>query len=172
MLAIIATCCVGCETSRPVAREASVTLYPAETMADRHFWASVIVFCVKPSALACGKAEVFPRGLGFTVLGDAQDPLINTAYSLVRLDEGDRLIYASGTMKSEAHAWTRERKCAGEPRIGMTEIEAREAWCRPDHVNSTETLGRTREQWVFYRRGYLYFDNGRLVAIQHDSSTP
>jgi hypothetical protein len=30
----------------------------------------------------------------------------------------------------------------------------------------TETASGTREQWVYDHRRYLYFENGRLVAIQ------
>ena len=147
VLLIVAAVQTGCGTPQTSSRQqtVSITLYPAETAADRHFWASVIVFCVEPSALACAKAEVFPSGLGFTVLGEAQDALIKTTYSLIRLDNGGRLTYAMGTMESEARQWTRERKCAGEPRIGMSEREAIEAWCNPEHINTTETRAGTHE---------------------------
>jgi hypothetical protein len=45
------------------------------------------------------------------------------------------------------------------------------SWCFPDKKNTTETAGHVREQWVYQNprdlnRGYLYFDNGRLTAIQ------
>jgi hypothetical protein len=61
----------------------------------------------------------------------------------------------------------RERKCAaGKPVIGMSKTEALKVWCEPSNVNTTETAGGTREQWVFKDRGYLYFENGVLVAIQ------
>ena len=61
-----------------------------------------------------------------------------------------------------------ERQCdAGQPRIGMTRGEAQQAWCAPQNVHTTETAAGIREQWV-YSWGYLYFDNGRLVAIQRD----
>jgi hypothetical protein len=44
--------------------------------------------------------------------------------------------------------------------------------CRPDHINTTETLSGTRAQWVYPYAGrtYLYFENDRLVAIQHNDS--
>jgi hypothetical protein len=67
--------------------------------------------------------------------------------------------------------WDHEKKCAaGKPEIGMTKDEAVRAWCQPWTINTTETTAAVREQWVYgrsdYIRGYLYFENGRLVAIQ------
>jgi hypothetical protein len=62
--------------------------------------------------------------------------------------------------------------------IGMTEQEVPASkWGKPNSVNTTETANRERSQWVYEtgpfcheggksRRSYLYFDNGRLVAIQ------
>jgi|ERR1700730_6933452 len=61
----------------------------------------------------------------------------------------------------------KEKYCTGGPLvIGMDQIEATRAWCIPDHVNSTETRTGTREQWVYPDQRYLYFENGKLVAIQ------
>jgi hypothetical protein len=77
-------------------------------------------------------------------------------------------------------AWV-ARYCAarGEPRIGMTEWEvvASTTWCLPSHINDTETAGHTRRQLVYRSNvagsgghdGYLYFENGRLVAIQRQN---
>lgn len=60
-----------------------------------------------------------------------------------------------------------EKRCAaGRPQIGMTRLEAYLEWCRPYDFNTTETAAGVREQWVYEDRGYLYFENGRLVAIQ------
>lgn len=69
--------------------------------------------------------------------------------------------------------------------IGMTQQEVSASkWGQllVGRVNTTETVGHTREQWVYDagpecnedgtpgmgagRRGYLYFDNGILVTIQ------
>jgi hypothetical protein len=62
-----------------------------------------------------------------------------------------------------------ERRCAaGWPQIGMTREEARRVWCEPWTVNTTETARGLLEQWVYRDRGYLYFDDGRLVAIQRN----
>lgn len=53
-----------------------------------------------------------------------------------------------------------------DPVIGMTEDEVlASSWGRPSSRNTTTTKGGIHEQWV-YRRGYLYFDNGILTAIQ------
>ena len=54
----------------------------------------------------------------------------------------------------------------------MTTTEAIHTdWCYPDKKDTTETAGHLREQWIYQsqgdvNRGYLYFDNGRLTAIQ------
>jgi hypothetical protein len=71
--------------------------------------------------------------------------------------------------------------CAAKPKasIGMTEAEVRVSnWGAPVSVNTTELAGGERAQWVYFSgpcdapekasswRGYLYFDNGKLVAIQ------
>lgn len=54
------------------------------------------------------------------------------------------------------------------PRIGMTmdEIENGTNWGRPRDRNRTTTAASVREQWVYDVGRYLYFENGRLVAIQ------
>ena len=53
-----------------------------------------------------------------------------------------------------------------DPVIGMTEDEViASSWGRPSSRNTTTTIDGIREQWV-YRRGYLYFENGILTAIQ------
>jgi hypothetical protein len=64
----------------------------------------------------------------------------------------------------------------GEPRIGMTQSEVQEGttWCVPSEINETITAGTKRQQEVYYadrwgsggNTGFLYFENGRLVAIQ------
>jgi len=55
------------------------------------------------------------------------------------------------------------------PAIGMTPDEVRDTyWGEPGHINRTVTASASREQWVYqYPKGsFLYFENGRLVAIQ------
>ena len=50
--------------------------------------------------------------------------------------------------------------------IGASALDAMGKWGFPDHINTTETAHGTREQWMYADLGYLYFENGRLVAIQ------
>jgi hypothetical protein len=58
----------------------------------------------------------------------------------------------------------------GPASIGMTPKEAiHTSWCFPGKKNTTETAGHIREQWVYPGRGYLYFDNDRLTAIQNEA---
>ncbi|MEC7119301.1 MAG: hypothetical protein VXW65_05285 [Pseudomonadota bacterium] len=52
------------------------------------------------------------------------------------------------------------------PRIGMTTVQAlNSCWGKPKYTNRTITAGSVTEQWV-YDHSYLYFENGRLTAIQ------
>lgn len=58
----------------------------------------------------------------------------------------------------------------GPALLGMTTKEAiPTSWCFPVKKNTTETVGHIREQWVYPGRGYLYFDNDRLTAIQNEA---
>jgi hypothetical protein len=54
-------------------------------------------------------------------------------------------------------------------KLGMRpeDVRLRTAWGPPVKVNRTTTAAGTREQWVYGGGGYLYFERGRLVAIQH-----
>lgn len=52
--------------------------------------------------------------------------------------------------------------------IGMSQDEVlMSSWGRPERVNRTTTSRGTREQWVYGGSNYLYFENGRLTAIQN-----
>lgn len=53
-------------------------------------------------------------------------------------------------------------------RIGMTKTQVVNdtAWGEPGSVNRTRTAAGVREQWVYGLKRFMYFDNGRLVAIQ------
>jgi hypothetical protein len=85
-------------------------------------------------------------------------------------------IFDSFVAKLRAQAAAKERtngQCPakGKLQIGMLKDEVRAAWCMPWSINTTETAkGIVSEQWVYesppYTIGYLYFENGRLVAIQ------
>jgi hypothetical protein len=54
-------------------------------------------------------------------------------------------------------------------RIGMTAKQVREAtsWGGPESINRTVTAGHVHEQWVYATGSYLYFDDGRLTAVQN-----
>ena len=59
-----------------------------------------------------------------------------------------------------------ERKA--EPEIGMSKDEVLESsWGSPDDKNIDEYEWGTEEQWVYDERGYIYFENGIVDAIQH-----
>ena len=53
------------------------------------------------------------------------------------------------------------------PTIGMTSAEVlASTWGAPNKTNTTETAYGIHEQWVYNDRGYIYFDNGIVTAIQ------
>jgi hypothetical protein len=53
------------------------------------------------------------------------------------------------------------------PEIGMTKDEVLDSkWGRPDDINKTITEYGTSEQWVYDDKGYIYFDDGVVTAIQ------
>jgi hypothetical protein len=56
----------------------------------------------------------------------------------------------------------------GTVKIGMSARMVRDCgWGNPSSVNSTTTTRGTREQWVYGPGSYLYFERGRLTAIQN-----
>lgn len=59
---------------------------------------------------------------------------------------------------------------AGKVKIGMTKEQCTDAWGKPSDINTTVVSNLVSEQWVYVRSGkktaYLYFENGRLTAIQ------
>jgi hypothetical protein len=82
-------------------------------------------------------------------------------------------VFQAGLSASVSLCNREKENCGTGPvRIGMTEREAiHTSWCFPDKKNTTETAGHTSAQWVYqspgdFKRGYLYFDDGRLTAIQ------
>ncbi len=55
----------------------------------------------------------------------------------------------------------------GVPKIGMTEADAEKTcWAKPVTVNRVNVANHIREQHVYGRDRYLYFENGILVAIE------
>lgn len=55
----------------------------------------------------------------------------------------------------------------GKVVIGMTEKMCSLSWGRPYNINTTTTNYGQRQQWVYSLKHYLYFENGKLVAIQN-----
>jgi len=53
----------------------------------------------------------------------------------------------------------------GKVVVGMTKEMCELAWDKPEDINETIMAGKKSEQWV-YTDNYLYFDNGKLTAIQ------
>ena len=49
---------------------------------------------------------------------------------------------------------------------GMTAEQVTLAWGKPRHVNQTLRSSRISEQWVYSISTYVYFENGRVTAIQ------
>lgn len=55
----------------------------------------------------------------------------------------------------------------GKVKIGMTREEAVRAWGNPTEINDTFSTRGKRQQWVYNRRGYIYFNEaGVLYSIQ------
>jgi hypothetical protein len=109
----------------------------------------------------------------------SEDEIVNWQATMKARAERQAQFEAIKTTDDMA-AWV-ARYCVarGEPRIGMTEWEvvASTTWCLPSHINETETAGHIRRQLVYRSNvagsgghdGYLYFENGRLVAIQRQN---
>jgi hypothetical protein len=56
-----------------------------------------------------------------------------------------------------------------EVKIGMNTKQMIDGtkWGKPDHINRTITATKVHEQWVYGDNSYLYFENGKLTAIQN-----
>ena len=50
--------------------------------------------------------------------------------------------------------------------MGMTADQLTESWGKPQDINTTTTIGGTREQWVYSIRQYVYLEDGRVTAWQ------
>lgn len=96
------------------------------------------------------------------------------ALALVKqIDREERRLYdlemvaaAERYRKQEAREKARKKKEGVS--IGMSQQDVIDSsWGRPEHVNTTTTARGTRQQWVYGSRGYLYFDDGVLTAIQN-----
>jgi hypothetical protein len=67
------------------------------------------------------------------------------------------------------HHWSPElcEAIAGRKvQIGMLAEQVREAWGRPESINTTITGSTRHDQWVWGMYQYAYFDDGVLTSIQ------
>lgn len=53
----------------------------------------------------------------------------------------------------------------GQLEIGMTKQMCLDSWGEPDSINKTSTRYGNHEQWI-YSTLYVYFENGKIIAIQ------
>lgn len=55
-----------------------------------------------------------------------------------------------------------------KPQIGMTQEEVinKTGWGKPNDINRTTTKYGVEEQWVYNIYGYVYFEDGKVTAIQ------
>jgi hypothetical protein len=120
----------------------------------------------QPNKLCAGRRIASIRPLDkVTVVGFVTDPV--TGAKNVRLEYDG----ATGFMLADWRMWVakdpKQTKCRNVSlQIGWSDDTVLRAMkCAPDHINSTTTQMSGREQWV-YGGSYLYFEDGRLVAIQ------
>ena len=69
--------------------------------------------------------------------------------------------------KQERAAQAAARKREGV-HVGMSQEEVlASSWGKPERINRTTFASGTHEQWVYGSRSYLYFENGKLTAVQN-----
>ena len=54
----------------------------------------------------------------------------------------------------------------GRIRIGMSKDACKLSWGEPDDINTSRGRWGVHEQWIYSRNRYVYFENGKLSAIQ------
>lgn len=54
----------------------------------------------------------------------------------------------------------------GRVRIGMSKDACKLSWGEPDDIHTSRGRWGVHEQWVYSRNRYVYFENGKLSAIQ------
>ena len=54
----------------------------------------------------------------------------------------------------------------GRIRIGMSKDACKLSWSEPDDINTSRGRWGVHEQWVYSGNRYVYFENGKLSAIQ------
>jgi hypothetical protein len=126
------------------------------------------------------RSKAFMDTVDLLVKADELDSALDKTYALfdrrIRAEQFTRDLKAAKSSTETLSVVTRYCTGHGEPRIGMTQLEVQEdtTWCVPSEINETITAGTKRQQAVYYadrwgsggNTGFLYFENGRLVAIQ------
>lgn len=75
---------------------------------------------------------------------------------------------ATAERKAKQAKANAEWKARGGVKLGMTSAQVLNSnWGKPSKVNRTVTQNGTQEQWVYGVNNYLYFENGKLTAIQN-----
>jgi len=75
---------------------------------------------------------------------------------------------AAAELKAKQAKANAEWKTRGGVTVGMTTAQVLNSnWGKPVKVNRTVTQNGTHEQWVYGGNNYLYFENGKLTAIQN-----
>jgi hypothetical protein len=125
-----------------------------------------------------GKCDIYSTGERFRVDAVATNDDGIFLRVLPRRGNPGYVDYKPGRLSSyqgaEADALDLDRRyaeiherCKRPTRIGMRAVQVvNSCWGSPDHINRTETLGHVREQWVYPALGYLYLDDGVVVAMQ------
>lgn len=52
-------------------------------------------------------------------------------------------------------------------RLGMTREQVLLSWGKPKDVNTTVTLYGTKEEWIYDKKKYLYFEDNKLTTFQY-----
>lgn len=70
--------------------------------------------------------------------------------------------------QAEKKAKEKEKNKSQGVYIGMTKQQVLDSmWGEPTKINTTTTKYGVSEQWVYPNNNYLYFENGKLTAIQN-----
>lgn len=88
-------------------------------------------------------------------------PISWLKYKMYAIEKSEALNYSS---RFGIHIW--DQILQNEVEIGMTEEMVLLAWGIPSKINPTELKEVKSEQWVYEQRGYIYFKNGIVDAIQ------
>lgn len=147
--------------------------------ANKHYWLAPrasVRLCPKPAPDILDRIQCPEVTSGrFTV---TEVVLFNKVPSYYRIEmEGGQKGYVRADDKAhfldedpQVLARAPQANCArlGEPKLGMTAAEAETTcWAKPLAVNRLNVANHIREQHVYGKGRYLYFENGILVAIEN-----